>query len=774
MGEAGVTGTMLSNLDAALALRAEGFWPVMTYPKGYITTRRDGTKTTEDGKRPIGKAWGLDRWPVEKLRSESRRVKGAGVGVGLGPRRAPGGGWQIDLEGDGPEAADSLDALLGGELVETRGWGSTRGSHNLFTVDGERLLILLGAAGAKEGSGLKAGVWHLDELPGLEWRVGGYKDDGAVKQVQSIVPPTIGDNGQPREWNGVEQVAVLPQAAFALLEAIAQSRRLAVDAEGMKAKEGNGEPHENNGHVGSSHFVLTVESGLHKWAQAALSRELETFAAQAPSGRHAYLLICTLKLASLVNARALTEAECAAGLKQAAITNGMGAGRFHEVDSAWTSALKMARARDLSHLGNNRAPGNSQAAKAAPSGAQDATNIQLEYASLSNEELGIISAESVQEAPIDWLWIYRLAKGEMALLAGDGGLGKSSLLLAFAALITVGGPWPDGSGLAPVGSVIIVSAEDSRETTLKPRLMALGANLARVKFVTAKLRIKKPGKEPMVSIMTLQDILYWRELLRRVPECKLLIVDPIPSYLGRSVNDSKNGELRNVVEPFLDLVVRPAGVCFVANTHLNKNIDAKTPLHRVSGSTAYGALPRNVHFCFPDPENPDRIFFKQAKCNNAPRDLPAVAYSLVRADVQSGAGEIETSFPVFEAETVKGVDLQEAVGASRKGRSTKPGPPKAHTLAQWLLNYLRQAIHPIQKGVIYDAAGDAGLIGEYGPTGKDKKLRWSDGYLLKRAFARVPMLQGDDAGWLIEETKLDERGYWQAIRFDSGSPETNA
>jgi hypothetical protein len=173
---------------------------------------------------------------------------------------------------------------------------------------------------------------------------------------------------------------------------------------------------------------------------------------------------------------------------------------------------------------------------------------------------------------------------------------------------------------------------------------------------------------------------------------------------------------------------------------------------------AYGNLPRNVHFVLADPDKPDRMFFKQAKCNNAPRDLPAVAYSLMRADIPSAAGAIETSYPVFEAETVKVDDLQGAMS----GRG-KPTGARAITLAKWLLDYLRERTHPIQKGVIYDAAGDAGHIGEYGPTGKDRKLRWADGYLLKRAFAKVPALSGDDAGWMIEESQLDERGYWQAI-----------
>ena len=220
----------------------------------------------------------------------------------------------------------------------------------------------------------------------------------------------------------------------------------------------------------------------------------------------------------------------------------------------------------------------------------DKNNVDPDYVSLSDDELGIIGAGSVKETPIEWLWKYRFAEGEMALLAGDGGLGKSSLLLAIASLITTGGQWPDGAGPAPLGDVIIVSAEDSRETTLKPRLIALGANLDRIKFVTAKMTIRNPGQPPMVNLVSLQNHGYWKEVLKRVAGCKLLIVDPVPSYLGRGVNDSKNAELRSVLEPFIDEVTRPAGVCFTANTHLNKNTDAKTPLHRITGSMAYGCF----------------------------------------------------------------------------------------------------------------------------------------------------------------------------------------
>ena len=144
----------------------------------------------------------------------------------------------------------------------------------------------------------------------------------------------------------------------------------------------------------------------------------------------------------------------------------------HSTLRQWHDAYDFVRTLELVHA--------SQYAEFVPFSPVPApANGQTDYATLSDEQMGIIPAESVQERPIDWLWPYRLAVGEMALLAGDGGLGKSSVLLAIAAIITRGAEWPDGAGSAPVGDVVIVSAEDSRETTLKPRLMALGADLDR-------------------------------------------------------------------------------------------------------------------------------------------------------------------------------------------------------------------------------------------------------------------------------------------------------
>src|SRR5262249_35007190 len=50
-----------------------------------------------------------------------------------------------------------------------------------------------------------------------------------------------------------------------------------------------------------------------------------------------------------------------------------------------------------------------------------------DYDALSDEDLGIIPLLSVECRPVRWLWKYRLSMGGMALMAGDGGIGKSQV-----------------------------------------------------------------------------------------------------------------------------------------------------------------------------------------------------------------------------------------------------------------------------------------------------------------------------------------------------------
>jgi hypothetical protein len=94
-------------------------------------------------------------------------------------------------------------------------------------------------------------------------------------------------------------------------------------------------------------------------------------------------------------------------------------------------------------------------------------------------------AADVKPEPVEWLWPDRVALGKLTLIAGEAGLGKSQLSVAMVAAVTTGGPWPCGEGQAPIGSAIILSAEDGAADTIVPRLIAANANRVRVYLVRA-------------------------------------------------------------------------------------------------------------------------------------------------------------------------------------------------------------------------------------------------------------------------------------------------
>ncbi len=331
-------------LATLLKLLPLGFWPIPIYPAGITITTRNGQKTTT-GKEPIGRGWGAERRTESWLRGVFARFPAAGGGITFGPGRGPGRVWLADLEGDDQAvAAESLAKLLGGEEVDTMSWGSTRGGHDVFAVEGERLLDVLARAGAKEGSGMKAGVWHLSEFPGLEFRIGGYKEDGSVKQVQSVIPPTPGTDGVPRGWKGPPTVGVawLPESAYAALERIAAEK-----AESTRENEHQAlDPMlEWDGPQPQCKSEVAPGTSPELYAGIVLDHYLRDFAGRSEGTRHAGLLRATLRLAGLVKADwcPLEAPEVVAGLKSAARRNGMEtAGRLGEIDDAWESALAMA------------------------------------------------------------------------------------------------------------------------------------------------------------------------------------------------------------------------------------------------------------------------------------------------------------------------------------------------------------------------------------------------------------------------------------------------
>ena len=75
---------------------------------------------------------------------------------------------------------------------------------------------------------------------------------------------------------------------------------------------------------------------------------------------------------------------------------------------------------------------------------------------------------AVAARPVEWLWPGWIPLGKVAVLDGDPGVGKSTILFDLAARLSRDGVLPDGA-VGAVGASLILSAEDGEAHTIKPR-----------------------------------------------------------------------------------------------------------------------------------------------------------------------------------------------------------------------------------------------------------------------------------------------------------------
>jgi RecA-family ATPase len=188
-------------------------------------------------------------------------------------------------------------------------------------------------------------------------------------------------------------------------------------------------------------------------------------------------------------------------------------------------------------------------------------------------------AADIAPEKIEWVWPGRLALGKHICIAGEPGTGKSQLLIAIVGTVTTGGNWPCGEGRAPIGNVIILSAEDGAADTIVPRLLAAGADLSRVHVVSAV----RNADESRRSLNLQNDLDLLERKIGEIGDVALVGVDPVSSYLGKT-DSHKNSEVRGVLEPLSEMAERTR-VAVLSVTHFSKagaNNTTKgvTPLYR--------------------------------------------------------------------------------------------------------------------------------------------------------------------------------------------------
>jgi putative DNA primase/helicase len=197
----------------------------------------------------------------------------------------------------------------------------------------------------------------------------------------------------------------------------------------------------------------------------------------------------------------------------------------------------------------------------------------------------LLCASDLRPEPVKWIWAGWLAAGKLHIIAGEAGTGKTTIAMSLGATITSGGLWPDGSR-SPIGNIVIWSGEDDPADTLVPRLALSNADLSRVYFVSD---VRDEGERRAFD--PARDMEMLRTELMRVGGAYLLIIDPIVSAVAG--DSHRNAEVRRALQPLVDLA--SSIECAVLGiTHFSKGTGGRSPIERLNGSVAFGALARVV------------------------------------------------------------------------------------------------------------------------------------------------------------------------------------
>jgi putative DNA primase/helicase len=228
-------------------------------------------------------------------------------------------------------------------------------------------------------------------------------------------------------------------------------------------------------------------------------------------------------------------------------------------------------------------------------------------------DASLVWLANVVDQPLEWLWPGRIPLGALTLIIGEPGMGKGFLSVDLASRVSRGMGWPDAPDQAALpGSVLLLSAEDNLAGTILARLKAAGGDLNKIAtlqagFADERSRIRRP-----VSLQ--QDLASLEAALAELPDCRLVVIDPITAYLGKS-DGNRNGEIRSLLQPLNDLAAAYR-VAIVAVSHLNKSGIGRA-INRTMGALAFVAASRTVWGVVADPEQPESRLFLPVKSNLA-------------------------------------------------------------------------------------------------------------------------------------------------------------
>jgi putative DNA primase/helicase len=282
-----------------------------------------------------------------------------------------------------------------------------------------------------------------------------------------------------------------------------------------------------------------------------------------------------------------------------------------------------------------------------------------------------------------------------------------------------------------------MGTEDDLADTIVPRLMAAGADLDRVPIISA---VKLADGKGQRSFSLATDLTKLEEMIRKIGDVLLVVIDPLNSYFGRGADTYRTSEVRTVLEPMAEMAAR-MGVTIIGNSHLGKDAKSRSANLRILDSQAITAVARGISIITPDPDNPERRLFMRSKSSNAADGLPALAYTIRSrvVSVDDNIVDVYGTYPEWGTRSVAITADEAFARIEKRGRAT----PAQDGAKAFLLEFLAGGAKPstdaqkaaqaqcISTGTLRLAREELGII--------CKKIALDGGWTWELPPARPPL-----------------------------------
>lgn len=219
------------------------------------------------------------------------------------------------------------------------------------------------------------------------------------------------------------------------------------------------------------------------------------------------------------------------------------------------------------------------------------------------EGLGARLMTDVKTEPIDWLWFPLVPLYMLTLIDGAEGIGKTFLLLAFAAAVTTGRGLPGvkPEDHPPAGNVLLVMPEDIA-SVIKQRLLLMGADLSRIYIIDQGFSLSDPD-----------GVLRFSHEIGLSGAC-LVVLDPLFALVGGRLDLNSDNQGRSITSELKRLAEkhRCAIVCV---RHLNKSKGMGDPRAAGLNGVGWRAAARSALIVGANPENERERAIVQTKTN---------------------------------------------------------------------------------------------------------------------------------------------------------------